>query len=185
MNSVAEEEILRKNRRQVIIMAIALPLLAFFATYSLVYLAGRDTLLETTNQGEFVDPPLMARDLGLVDAFGSAVDGSDRWWVWVVARDCAAACRKALGALAELPDQMPRRTPPVQLALVVTGQETGMADGRSIAFERFRATAGNGLADGVYVVDPPGNLVLRYGLGTGVQSLIEDLTKMLRTSGRG
>ena len=64
-------------------MAVALPLLALFGVYSLIYLAGQDTLLQTTNAGEFVDPPLMARDLGLTDAEGRSVDGSDAWWVWV------------------------------------------------------------------------------------------------------
>ncbi len=182
---MAEKEIVLKNRRQVVIMAIILPLLAFFATYSLIYLAGRDSLLETTNQGEFVDPPLMARDLGLVDATGAAVDGSDRWWVWVVARECAAACRAALDALAGLPDQMPQPAPPVQLALVMNGPGSWAAGGRSVAFARLRATDGQKLADGVYVVDPPGNVILRYGLDAGARPLIEDLTKMLRTTGSG
>lgn len=182
---MAKKEILLKNRRQVVIMAITLPLLAFFATYSLIYLAGQDSLLETTNQGEFVDPPLMARDIGLVDAAGGGVDGSDRWWVWVMVRECAAACQTALDALAGLPDQMPQPAPPVQLALVMNGQGSWLAGGRGPAFARLRATAGQGLADGVYVVDPPGNVILRYGLDAGPAPLIEDLTKMLRTTSSG
>ncbi len=168
-------------------MAIALPLLALFGVYSLIYLAGQDSLLRTTNAGEFVDPPLMARDLGLSDAEGRPVDGSDAWWVWVAAEDCAAACRQSLAALGPLNERLAEDAGRVRLALVVSGPdgfEPGAAsDSRPV--EQFRSTGGQRLADGVYIVDPPGNVVLRYPLDAAVDAVAEDLTRMLKVTRSG
>ena len=163
-------------------MAVALPLLALFGVYSLIYLAGQDTLLQTTNAGEFVDPPLMARDLGLSDAEGRPVDGSDAWWVWVAANDCAAACRRAIEALGRLKDQLAEDAGRVRLAAVVSG--TG-ATLESMVVEQFRSTGEQRLADGIYIVDPPGNVVLRYPLEAEVDAVAEDLISMLKVTRSG
>jgi len=170
-------------------MAIALPLLALFGVYSLIYLAGQDSLLRTTNAGEFVDPPLMARDLGLSDAGGRPVDGSDAWWVWVAAEDCAAVCRQSLAALAPLNERLAEDAGRVRLALVVSGRAADLAEpgaaSDSKAVEQFRSAAGQRLADGVYIVDPPGNVVLRYPLAADVDAVAEDLTRMLKVTRGG
>lgn len=169
-------------------MAIALPLLALFGVYSLIYLAGQDSLLQTTNAGEFVDPPLMARDLGLSDAEGRPVDGSDAWWVWVAAADCAAACRQSLAALGPLHERLAEDSGRVRLALVVSGSSERLELGAardSRAVEQFRSAGGQRLADGVYIVDPPGNVVLRYPLEADVDAVAEDLTRMLKVTRSG
>lgn len=160
-------------------MAAALPLLALFGVYSLIYLAGQDTLLQTTNAGEFVDPPLMARDLGLSDGEGRPVDGSDSWWVWVAADDCAAACRAAIANLAGLNDRLGAQAGRVRLAVVVTGPS---AELDSAAVERFRSAGEQRLAEGVYIVDPMGNVVLRYATETSVDAVVEDLMRMLKVT---
>ena len=163
-------------------MAIALPLLALFAVYSLIFLAGQDTLLQTTNAGEFVDPPLMARDLGLSDAQGRPVDGSDSWWVWVAADDCAAACRQTLVELSSLNDRLGEDAGRVRLAVVTAEPSAGLD---SVAVEQFRSTAERRLARGVYIVDPAGNVVLRYAIGKRIDAVVEDLRKMLQVSRLG
>ena len=173
---MVDREVVRKNRWQVVIMAVALPLLALFGVYSLIFLAGEDTLLQTTNAGAFVDPPLMARNLGLSDADGRPVDGSDSWWVWVAADDCAAACRAAIAKLAGLNDRLGEQAGRVRLAVVVTGPS---AELDSAAVEQFRSAGEQRLAEGVYIVDPVGNVVLRYATETSVDALVEDLIRML------
>ena len=75
----AEERIAKRNRPQVIIMLVAFPLLCAFGVYSLIWLAQRDAMMETTNRGDFVDPPVLARELGLSDGTGMPVDGRDSW----------------------------------------------------------------------------------------------------------
>ena len=163
-------------------MAVALPILALFGVYSLIYLAGQDTLLQPTNAGEFVDPPLMARDLGLSDAEGRAVDGSDAWWVWVVADDCAAACRPAVEALGRLKDQLAEYAGRVRFAVVATGPGATLD---SMVVEQFRSTGEQRLADGIYIVDPPGNVVLRYPLEADADVVAEDLIRMLKVTRSG
>ena len=69
----AEERIAKRNRPQVIIMLVAFPLLCAFGVYSLIWLAERDAMMETTNRGDFVDPPVLARELGLSDGSGMPV----------------------------------------------------------------------------------------------------------------
>lgn len=169
-------------------MAVALPILALFGVYSLIYLAGQDTLLQTTNAGEFVDPPLMARDLGLSDAEGRPVDGSDAWWVWVAADDCDVGCRHALATLGRLKDQLAENAGRVRLAVVVSGPADSFESGAaldSMVVEQFRSTGEQRLTDGVYIVDPPGNVVLRYPLEAGVDVVAEDLKRMLKVTRSG
>ena len=179
---MVNREIVRKNRKQVVIMAVALPLLALFAVYSLIFLAGQDTLLQTTNAGEFVDPPLMARDLELSDAEGRPVDGSDAWWVWVAADDCAAACRGTLAALGRLHERLAEHASRVRLAAVVSAPSAALD---SVAVEQFRSAGEQRLADGVYIVDPPGNVVLRYAMEVDIDTVAEDLKKMLKVTRSG
>lgn len=179
---MADREIAKKNRWQVVIMAVALPLLALFGVYSLIYLAGQDTLLQTTNAGEFVDPPLMARDLGLSDAEGRPVDGSDAWWVWVAADDCAAACRHAIAELDRLDERLAEDAGRVRLAVVVSGPGA-LLD--SMVVEQFRSTGEQRLADGIYIVDPPGNVVLRYPLEAEVDAVVVDLIRILKVTRSG
>jgi len=179
---VADLQIIRKNRWQVVIMVVALPLLALFAVYSLIFLAGQDALLQTTNAGEFVDPPLMARDLALRDAERRPVDGSDSWWIWVASDDCSAACRQALDELSGLHARLAEDAGRVRLALV-TADSSGAAG--LPAVERFRSSGERRLDAGVYIVDPAGNLVLRHSLGASVDAVVEDLQKMLKVSRLG
>ena len=169
-------------------MVVALPILALFGVYSLIYLAGQDTLLQTTNAGEFVDPPLMARDLGLSDAEGRPIDGSDAWWVWVAAEDCAAACQRSLAEFGRLNERLAQNAGRVRLALVVSGPADSFESGAaldSMAVEQFRSTGEQRLADGIYIVDPPGNVVLRYPLEAGVDAVSEDLIRMLKVTRSG
>ena len=54
-----------------------------------------------------------------------------------------------------------------------------------MAAERFRSAGEQRLADGVYIVDPPGNVVLRYPLEAGVDVVAEDLIRMLKVTRSG
>ncbi len=179
---MADQNIAKKNRSQILILVLALPLLALFAVYSLIFLAGQETLLQTTNNGEFVDPPMMVRDLDLTSATGGPVDGSAYWWVWIVAQNCDEDCRKALLELRQLPDLLANEASRVQLALALTGQTDLFTDGRIGAVRLFRIGNENSLADGLYIVDPAGNVVLHYPMGSAMQALAEDLRKMLRAA---
>ena len=118
---MTDQESIKRNRTQVVIMIVALPLMVLFGAYSLIFLAQQEELRDTTNFGEFVDPPLLAGELGLTDAAGQPVDGRAFWWVWVVASECAAPCRQALDGLAQLRELLAENAAKTQLALVPQG----------------------------------------------------------------
>ena len=173
------ERVAKRNRPQVIVMAIAFPLLAFFGVFSLVWLAQRDSLLETTNRGEFVDPPVLARHLGLTDGLGVPVDGSDSWWVWLVTADCAAACEGALEEMRGLRERMYERADDVRQALVTPPGASLPPPGSHPRVLRFTSDGETALDEGIYLVDPVGNVVLRYPAGTRPQPVLEDLARLL------
>ena len=177
---LADEEIVKKNRMQVLIMLVALPLLSVFAVYSLVWLANRDTLLETTNRGRFVDPPVLARELALRDGSGEPMDGSGTWWVWVVTPDCDAACERSLDAMRALRHGLYDHADKVRHALV-TGRNPAAvpAPGRYPWTAHFTSSGEKALDAGIYLVDPPGNVVLRYPADTQARPVLEDLVRLL------
>ena len=177
---MANEQVAKKNRTQVFIMMVALPLLSVFAVYSLVWLANRDTLLETTNRGKFVDPPVLARELGLRDGSDEVVDGSGTWWVWLVTPDCDAACERSLDEIRALRHGLYDHAEAVRYALV-TGRNPASIPppGRYPRTVHFTSSGVQALDAGIYLVDPPGNVVLRYPADTQAQPVLEDLVRLL------
>lgn len=180
---MANPKIAKQNRSQVIIMLIALPLICAFGVYSLIFLAQRDALFQTTNQGKFVDPPALARHLGLSDALGVPVDGSGRWWLWLVRAQCDAACAATLAGLQRLHGQLGPNAGRVRRALV-SADERGFQrlGGQFPDLLRFVSNGERRLEEGVYIVDPMGSVVLRYPPDTEPAPVQHDLTRMLKVS---
>ena len=180
---MASPKIAKQNRPQVIIMLIALPLLCAFGVYSLIFLAQRDTLFQTTNQGKFVDPPALARHLGLSDALGVPVDGSGRWWLWLVRAQCDAACAATLAGLQHLHGQLGPNAGRVRQALI-SADERGFQrlGGQFPDLLRFVSSGERRLEEGVYIVDPMGSVVLRYPPDTEPEPVQHDLVRMLKVS---
>ena len=181
-----DEQVAKRNRTQVIIMLVALPLLSAFAVYSLIWLAERDTLLETTNRGEFVDPPVLARELGLRDGSGAPVDGSGTWWVWLLTADCTAACERTLEEMRVLRQRLYDHAREVRQALVTDADAVSPPPpGRYGQTPHFTSDGERALEEGIYLVDPVGNVVLRYAAGTPAQPVLEDLARLLEVSEDG
>ena len=182
----AEKRIAKRNRPQVIMMLVAFPLLFAFGIYSLIWLAERDTLLETTNRGTFVDPPLLARELGLSDGSGVPVDGRDSWWVWLVAADCSAACERSLQEIGALRERLYEQGDRVRLALVTPPQPGPLPPpGRYPRVQQFTSDGEKALEPGIYLVDPAGNVVLEYPADSRLQPILEDLTRVLEVGEDG
>ncbi len=176
----AEKHIAKRNRPQVILMLAAFPLLGAFGVFSLIWLAERDTLLETTNRGTFVDPPALARELGLRDESGMPVDGRDAWWIWLVATDCAAACEQSLEEIGAVPERLHDHGNRVRLALVTPPRAEPLPPpGRFPHFLRFTSDGERALDPAVYLVDPVGNVVLEYPAETNYQPILDDLASLL------
>ena len=180
---MADSQTAKQNRPQVIIMLIALPLISAFAVYSLIFLAQRDALFQTTNQGEFVDPPVLARHLELHDASGAPVDGSGRWWLWLVRMECDAACEATLAGLQQLHGQLGTDAGRVRRAFI-SPDESGFRQlgGRFPELLRLVANGERRLEEGAYIVDPLGSVLLRYPADTQPEPVQEDLARLLEAS---
>ena len=175
-----DEQVAKGNRAQVLIMAVAFPLLAAFGVYSLIWLAQRDSMLETTNLGQFVDPPVLARELGLGDGSGTPVDGSGNWWVWLVTERCTAACAGALREMGTLRQRLHEQGERVRLALITPPQAEPLPPpDRYPQVSHFTSDGEKALNHGIYLVDPVGNVVLSYPADTGPQPVLEDLARLL------
>ena len=70
----------------------------------------------------------------------------------------------------------------MRFAVVVSGPGA-LLD--SMVVEQFRSTGEQRLADGIYIVDPPGNVVLRYPLEAEVDAVVVDLISMLKVTRSG
>jgi hypothetical protein len=149
--------------------------------YALFESARGGGLWATTNQGAFVEPPLTARELDVRSADGRPLE-SGVWWLWIVPDGpCAAQCRRALHQLRQLHVLLNRDAGRVRRALLAGGPE---ASDIAATYPRLALLSGNleRLEPGVYVVDPIGNLVLRYALSDAGKPVLDDLKRLLKVS---
>jgi hypothetical protein len=170
----------RRGRLQLLaIVAIALASVA--GAYLLFQFARSGGLWGTTNKGAFVQPPVTVAELQVHDAAGRPPEAGV-WWLWVVpSAGCDRPCRDALERLRQVHALLNRDAARVRRGLVNAGPAAAaLAD----EFPRLTLLSGNlaGLAPGVYVVDPLGNLVFRYPLSDAGDPVLDDLKQLLKVS---
>lgn len=160
----------------------ALGFLTLGAAYALFYSAQEGGVWSTTNNGSFVEPPLTVADLGLVDGQGRPITEGKTWWLWVVApQGCEAVCKTALHQLRQLHVLLNKDADRVQRALVTL-------DSRAPAvmeeYPRLQHLSGSApaLDQGIYVIDPIGNLVFFYPLADAGKAVLDDLKRLLKLS---
>jgi cytochrome oxidase Cu insertion factor (SCO1/SenC/PrrC family) len=150
---------------------------------SLLFYLSQSGVWGTTNNGTFVEPPQDATALQVVDGNGRPAADARVWWLWVV-RDtpCDAACDQALHQLRQLHVLLNRDGERVVRALV---SPTGTPDpALAEKYPGLKFLAGNtaALTPGIYIVDPIGNLVLRYPVETPGKAVLQDLKRLLKVS---
>jgi hypothetical protein len=152
------------------------------AAYVLFYLASEGGVWRTTNHGEFVEPPLAVTALELADAHGARPDLAGSWWLWTVAADgCGSECGAALHRLRALHVLLNKDATRLRRALVVPAVTPHSALEEDPGLLLLGAP-GLPLADGIYIVDPIGNLVLFYPYAAAGAPVLEDLKRLLRLS---
>lgn len=172
---------LKRNRVQVLIMLVTFPLLSVGAAWILFYLAG-NVQLDTTNNGEFVDAVKVA-DLALEGPDGSALHDGGTWWIWMVTEECAAACEETLVGLRQLHLLLNEDAERVQRGLVaMSSSPYQQVRDRFPALRFLRSGTSGVLVPGVYIVDPIGNVVLRYARDTEPRPVLDDLKRLLKVS---
>ena len=169
----------RNRTHLLVIFAIAFASLG--GSYLLFYLTQSSGVWGTTNNGEFVSPALHVSELELQTADGAPFSAPDSWWLWVnVAAYCDAECEHALHQLRQLHVLLNKEAPRVQRALVTAPGFRAELE----AYPRMNHLihAPPGLPRGIYIVDPIGNLVLRYPLADAGAPVLDDLKRLLKLS---
>ncbi|MEO7773761.1 MAG: cytochrome oxidase assembly protein [Steroidobacteraceae bacterium] len=184
------------NRRTLYLLAAIffVPLIVSFA----MYYGGTWRPVGKTNHGELVDParPLPALPL---PQFGSdaPIDALRGKWslVYIGAGSCDASCRQALLVMRQTRLSLNNEMDRVERVLLATSEccDKQFLDTQHrglIAVDASGAAALPLIAlfpqdardEQVFVVDPRGNLVMRYDTRAAPKGLLEDLKKLLKLS---
>lgn len=182
MTDNAQQDNAQQRNRRLLLAMFAIGFVTLGASYVLFYLARSDGVWGTTNYGTFVDPPMTVATLGLSDDRGVAVTEGGTWWLWVVAPEaCRAECGTALHQLRQLHVLLNKDASRVQRGLLT---RPGSAPPVLDEYPRLVHLTGSlgDLQEGIYIVDPIGNLVLFYPLTDAGKPVLEDLKKLLKLS---
>ncbi|MFK7915331.1 MAG: hypothetical protein AB8B93_15565 [Pseudomonadales bacterium] len=175
------EQVRRRNRLQLIAIFM-IAVISLSASYFLFFSARDGGVWGTTNNGEWVKPPLVAADLGLLDASGAAAELEPLWGVWVVSdQPCAQVCDEAVFKMRQLHVLLNKDADRVRRALIAPDAAGAQLRENYPKLSRWTAAA-QALAPGVYLVDPIGNLVFRYPLDTVGKPVLSDLKRLLKVS---
>ncbi|WP_336367788.1 hypothetical protein [Marinobacter sp. C2H3] len=172
---------------------------------TVMYYTGWLTPNGQTNRGELIQPPLPVAGLALQTAdgeplghrFGPAV-GEPQWLLLVVAGRCGADCEQLLYLTRQVNIALGKNANRVSRAALLAEVSDDLAGRWSEAYgrtERLSVMPGqtpawpDGLvpasAPGVLLVDPHGNLVMRYGPSHTGKDILTDLKHLLKLSNIG
>jgi cytochrome oxidase Cu insertion factor (SCO1/SenC/PrrC family) len=152
-----------------------------------------------TNHGELMGlPPLPDTRLRLADGAEFSMKQLRGKWVLLTvdSAQCAEPCRRKLFTLRQLRLSQGKDMERIERAFLINDDAAladGMADDfrgsmfvRAAASELLNNLPAQGTqADYIYVIDPLGNIVLRYTRNADPAGMIKDLTRLLKTSGIG
>ncbi len=177
-----DNRLARRNRIMLIVL-FAIGILPVFGAFWLYESSRSTTPWATTNHGELLDPIRSVGELRLTASDGAtSMLNSGQWWLVVVTADgCTAACQTAVHQLRQLHVLLGRDASRVRRGIVALGDTP--IDPRLDAYPKLvHFTCRVGLHPGVYIVDPLGNLVLRYGYASAGKPVLEDLKQLLKVS---
>ncbi len=196
MSSTIDPELHRRNFRTVFALGglFLLPLLLSFWLYYGVHWRP----LGTTNHGDLIEPLRPLPDVTLRDADGIAHSHVflGKWTlVYVGDGACDANCRTTLVFVRQTRLSLNNEMTRVQRVLLATAgccDQAYLAHAHPglLAFDASQAAAQpllaqfppDGRAEALYIVDPLGNLMMRYDARLPPKGLLEDLKRLLQLS---
>jgi cytochrome oxidase Cu insertion factor (SCO1/SenC/PrrC family) len=117
---------------------------------------------------------------------GWQVEGNTRrWWLWVVSPDCTADCQQTVQHMQALHILLNREMDRVRrgyTAIGVTEQTRPQWMTPFPELAMIDIADASPLTEGVYIVDPNGNLVFHYSMDTNPKLVLQDLKKLLKVS---
>ena len=180
-----------------IILVCASPLLGSYLTYYVIKPQGR------TNYGELIDPrnyPVPKLNATMLDGKPAGVENYKGKWVMLHADsgDCAEACRTKLFQQRQLRLTQGKERDRIERVWLVTddkpidttllkefdGTRVLRADPARLK-QWLPVESGATLTDHVYMIDPLGNLMMRFPKNPDPNKMKKDISKLLRASSIG
>ncbi|HEY2416630.1 MAG TPA: hypothetical protein VGH84_01835, partial [Steroidobacteraceae bacterium] len=196
MSTVIDPELHRRNFRTVIALGglFALPLiLAFWLYYGLHWRPQG-----TTNHGELITPARPLADVPLPDAAGTLRRGifAGHWsLVYIGDGTCDADCHTTLFFMRQTRLSLGKDMTRLERVFLAPAHccDRGFLDGEHPGLRVFDASSpaaqsllaqfpAAGRARMLYIVDPLGNLMMRYDAHLPPKGLLEDLQRLLQLS---
>lgn len=199
--ATASTEPKRSNRTLWILVAVcAFPYLAGWLYFQFM---DKLPVPATTNYGTLVSPVRAVGDLPLVGLDGATFNTADLRgkWVLVTVADsaCAERCQKNLYFLRQVRQAMGNERRRVARLLVLTdtqqlpalqtglqaheGMKVAVGPVESLQQLQARLQNPNPLAqDGLYIIDPLGNVMMSYPPDSNGELIIKDLRRLLKVS---
>ena len=180
-----------------IIAVCASPLIGSYLAYYVIKPAGR------TNYGEILDPrryPMPTLGTTALDGAPLGVGAYKGKWIMLQADSgaCQAACRKMLYEMRQLRltqgkemDRIERiwmitDTQPLDTVLMKEYDGTRLLRVKPEALQKWLPVdAGTSVSDHIYMIDPLGNLMMRFPKDADPNKIKKDLGKLLRASSIG
>lgn len=165
-----------------------LPIVASVLAYNFL------DLKPTANYGELITPPAAAPTQRLARPDGTPFTFGDLAGKWILvatdSADCAAACREKLVTMRQVRQALGRNAERVQRVLLADGSRApppGALDpfpGMLVALsgERTVPPPFGGDAGHIYLVDPNGNVMMRWPAAPDARRMLKDLERLLKAS---
>lgn len=187
--------------RRILLLFMLVTLLPTMAA-GILYWSGWQPQGRNLSFGELLDPVRPLPELALHSADGSVKSFSalrGKWLlVMVTDRPCYEGCRGTLHAMQQIRlaqgEHMRRvervliagprrRNELTQLASEFPGMQIYTSDGRALSvLAKTMAAADQKIAEQLFIVDPQGNLVMRYPPAANASGVSKDLARLLRLS---
>jgi hypothetical protein len=173
-----------RRNRMMLVGLFAIAIVPLLGAYWLYESSRSSKPWGSTNRGELLDPIVSVADLKLSAHDGKASMISGQWWLVVVESDgCARECQTAVHQLHQLHILLGRDASRVRRGLVALGDMPLDEAVRSSYPEVVLFDApSDALRPGVYIVDPLGNVVLRYDYRDADKPVLEDMKQLLKVS---
>lgn len=191
-----------------VLLVCASPLIASYLSYYVIKPEGR------TNYGTILDPrsyPIPKLASATLDGQPRTLEQMSGKWLMVSAggADCLKACQEQLHAMRQwrlmqgknmdriqrvwlVLDDKPVDTAALRRYKDAEGQDVDLLDGVTVlrapagaVGKWLPAEAGTGASDHVYLIDPLGNLMMRFPKDPDTRKVYKDLAKLLKASAIG
>lgn len=196
-----ENELAKKSSGRwkllMILVVCASPLIASYLSYYVIKPTGR------TNYGALLDPkahPMPGTGLSTLDGKAISLDAYKGKWIMlqVDSSDCLDACKKKLLDMRQLRLMQGREMERVERVWLISDDKpldtlvmrefdgTRMLRAKTdVLTSWLPVEAGGNLADHIYVIDPLGNLMMRFPKNADPNKVKKDLAKLLKASSIG